>query len=230
MGYGTNSTTIPALAGSGSLIISDTFNHSSIVNGARASGAMVRTFAHNDAADLARVLREVGDRIRRRTNREKRAARDGCVRRENDDAARVASRRREMRASCRPSSSDATNHKRRRRERRFFSASNRRRAEPQAIALGRPRTRRPWTKILVMVEGIYSMEGEICNLAAIAKVCKAHRAYLYLDEASHKVEGSSGSKIIRSFLFRSLLFRSLLFPSIRFIPPGMTRIGDLRLV
>lgn len=114
MGYGTNSTTIPALAGSGSLIISDTFNHSSIVNGARASGAMVRTFAHNDAADLARVLREVCDRIRRRTHREERAARDGGVRRENDGATRVASRRREMRASCRPSSSNATNHKRRR--------------------------------------------------------------------------------------------------------------------
>ena len=49
--------------------------------------------------------------------------------------------------------------------------------------IGRPRTRRPWTKILVMVEGIYSMEGEICNLAAISAVCKKYKAYLYLDEA-----------------------------------------------
>ena len=36
MGYGTNASTIPAIVGKGSLIISDSLNHSSIVNGARA--------------------------------------------------------------------------------------------------------------------------------------------------------------------------------------------------
>jgi len=51
------------------------------------------------------------------------------------------------------------------------------------IAYGRPRTRRPWRKILVMVEGIYSMEGEICDLKNISKVAKKYKAYLYLDEA-----------------------------------------------
>lgn len=60
-----------------------------------------------------------------------------------------------------------------------------------------------------MVEGIYSMEGEICNLAAIAKVCKAHRAYLYLDEASHKVEGPVvPTSFVRSFFGRSFFGRS----------------------
>lgn len=52
-----------------------------------------------------------------------------------------------------------------------------------AIARGQPRTRRPWRKIVVLTEGIYSMEGEICNLAAISAVCKRYRAYLYVDEA-----------------------------------------------
>lgn len=33
-----------------------------------------------------------------------------------------------------------------------------------------PRTHRPWKKILVMVEGIYSMEGEICDLKGIVQV------------------------------------------------------------
>lgn len=34
---------------------------------------------------------------------------------------------------------------------------------------GMPRTHRPWKKILVMVEGIYSMEGEICDLKGIVQ-------------------------------------------------------------
>ena len=50
----------------------------------------------------------------------------------------------------------------------------------EAIAYGRPRTRRPWRKILVMVEGIYSMEGEICDLKNISKVAKKYKAYLYV--------------------------------------------------
>lgn len=33
----------------------------------------------------------------------------------------------------------------------------------QAIAQGQPRTHRPWKRIWVIVEGIYSMEGEVCS-------------------------------------------------------------------
>ena len=39
MGYGTNATVIPTLMGPGSLIISDSLNHTSIVNGSRSSPA-----------------------------------------------------------------------------------------------------------------------------------------------------------------------------------------------
>lgn len=52
-----------------------------------------------------------------------------------------------------------------------------------SIARGQPRTRRPWKKVLVVVEGIYSMEGELAPLPEIVAVCKRYRAYLYLDEA-----------------------------------------------
>jgi serine palmitoyltransferase len=41
-----------------------------------------------------------------------------------------------------------------------------------SIVEGQPRTHRPWRKIIVIVEGIYSMEGEICNLKEIVAVCK----------------------------------------------------------
>lgn len=110
MGFNTNCTTIPALTSRGDLLISDELNHTSIVNGARASGAAIRIFRHNDTNHLEDILR-------------------------------------------------------------------------QAIIMGRPRTRRPWNKIMVIVEGIYSMEGEYCDLANVVRVCKKYGAYIYLDEA-----------------------------------------------
>jgi len=110
MGFNTNATTIPALMGKGDLIMSDELNHTSIINGARTSGAAIRCFGHNDSENLEEILRE-------------------------------------------------------------------------AIVLGQPRTRRPWRKIMVIVEGIYSMEGEYCSLRSIVKVCKKYGAYIYVDEA-----------------------------------------------
>ncbi|PWA49052.1 long chain base biosynthesis protein 2a [Artemisia annua] len=51
------------------------------------------------------------------------------------------------------------------------------------IVDGQPRTHRPWRKIIVVVEGIYSMEGEICKFPEIVSICKKYKAYVYLDEA-----------------------------------------------
>ena len=34
------------------------------------------------------------------------------------------------------------------------------------------KTHLPWKKILVVVEGIYNMEGEICNFPEILEICK----------------------------------------------------------
>ncbi|KAH6803280.1 long chain base2 [Perilla frutescens var. hirtella] len=110
MGYVTNSAILPVLMGKGSLIISDSLNHNSIVNGARGSGATIRVFQHNTPSHLEKVLRE-------------------------------------------------------------------------QIAEGQPRTHRPWKKIMVVVEGIYSMEGELCKLPEIVSICKKYKAYVYLDEA-----------------------------------------------
>lgn len=52
-----------------------------------------------------------------------------------------------------------------------------------AIAYGNPGTGHPYKKILVIVEGIYSMEGSICNLPKLIELKKKYKAYLYLDEA-----------------------------------------------
>jgi 8-amino-7-oxononanoate synthase len=51
--------TIPALVGNGDTVILDKLSHASLIDAARLSGATVRTFAHNDMARLASLLRKV---------------------------------------------------------------------------------------------------------------------------------------------------------------------------
>ncbi|CAH1256884.1 SPTLC2 [Branchiostoma lanceolatum] len=53
----------------------------------------------------------------------------------------------------------------------------------EAIINGRPKTHRAWRKILIIVEGIYSMEGSIVKLLDVIRLKKKYGAYLYLDEA-----------------------------------------------
>jgi len=109
MGFATNSTFIPAIAGKGCLVISDELNHASIRIGVRFSGASVRMFKHNDMGSLETLLREV-------------------------------------------------------------------------ISQGQPRTHRPWKKVLIIVEGLYSMEGTLVNLPGIVALKKKYkvRALLFL--------------------------------------------------
>jgi serine palmitoyltransferase len=69
----------------------------------------------------------------------------------------------------------------------------------EVISQGQPRTHRPWKKILVIVEGLYSMEGSLVNLPALIELKRRykvssltcirgvstddHQFYLYVDEA-----------------------------------------------
>ncbi|RFU81537.1 serine palmitoyltransferase 2 [Trichoderma arundinaceum] len=53
----------------------------------------------------------------------------------------------------------------------------------EAISQGQPRTHRPWKKILVVVEGLYSMEGSMVDLPGILALKKKYKFYLFIDEA-----------------------------------------------
>ncbi|KAK0113232.1 serine palmitoyltransferase component [Cadophora gregata] len=53
----------------------------------------------------------------------------------------------------------------------------------EVISQGQPRTHRPWKKILVVVEGLYSMEGTMCDLPGLLKLKKRYRFNLFVDEA-----------------------------------------------
>uniref|UniRef100_A0A8C5I5Y1 serine C-palmitoyltransferase n=1 Tax=Gouania willdenowi TaxID=441366 RepID=A0A8C5I5Y1_GOUWI len=70
----------------------------------------------------------------------------------------------------------------------------------EAVCSGQPRTHRPWKKILIMVEGIYSMEGSVVRLPEIVALKKKYKAYLYLDEAhSIGAVGPSGKGVTELF-------------------------------
>lgn len=52
-----------------------------------------------------------------------------------------------------------------------------------SICEGQPRTHRPWKKIVVIVEGLYSMEGSIVKLPQIVALKSRYKFYLFVDEA-----------------------------------------------
>ncbi|RHZ55624.1 serine palmitoyltransferase component [Aspergillus turcosus] len=62
----------------------------------------------------------------------------------------------------------------------------------EAISQGQPRTHRPWKKILVVVEGLYSMEGSMCNLPGLVALKHRYKFHLFIDEA-HSI-GAIGPK------------------------------------
>jgi serine palmitoyltransferase len=50
-----------------------------------------------------------------------------------------------------------------------------------SIALGQPRTHLRWKYIVILVEGLYSMEGSICNLPAIVALKKKYNVRFVSD-------------------------------------------------
>ncbi|GME86625.1 hypothetical protein B5S31_g5814 [[Candida] boidinii] len=52
-----------------------------------------------------------------------------------------------------------------------------------AISQGQPKSHRPWNKILICVEGLYSMEGTFCNLPKLVELREKYKFYLFVDEA-----------------------------------------------
>ena len=57
-GFSANLAAIPALVGKEDVLFTDELNHASIIDGCRLSGARIAKYAHADAADLDKVIRE----------------------------------------------------------------------------------------------------------------------------------------------------------------------------
>lgn len=65
------------------------------------------------------------------------------------------------------------------------------------IVNGQPKTGAPWKKVLIMVEGVFSMEGSIVKLPEVIALKKKYKAYIYLDEAhSIGAMGENGGGVV----------------------------------
>ncbi|KAJ7777862.1 serine palmitoyltransferase 2 [Mycena maculata] len=53
----------------------------------------------------------------------------------------------------------------------------------EVISQGQPKTHRPWKKILLIVEGLFSMEGTIVDLPRVMELKSKYKFYLWVDEA-----------------------------------------------
>lgn len=83
-----------------------------------------------------------------------------------------------------------------------------------AIIRGHPKTRRPWKKIMIVVEGVYSMEGTIVKLPEILALKKKYGAYIYLDEA-HSVGamGPNGRGVVDYYGLNPKVKRPFFLPA-----------------
>lgn len=116
-GYSTNVATIPALVGPGDAIFADEYNHASLVDGCKLSGARFETFPHNQVEALEGLLKKF-----------------------------------------------------------------------------------PGNRRLVIVDGVYSMEGDIAPLPQIVQMCRRYSAMLMVDEAhSLGVIGKTGRGVQEHF-------------------------------
>ncbi len=121
-GFAANAGLIPQLADSGDLIVSDTLNHGSIIDGVRLSKADRTVYKHCDADDLKAVLEKAEKHV------------------------------------------PAYNH------------------------------------ILVITDGVFSMDGDIAPLDRIAAISREHGAMVYVDDAHGEgVLGEGGKGIVHHF-------------------------------
>lgn len=66
-----------------------------------------------------------------------------------------------------------------------------------AVVNGQPKSGVPWKKILIVVEGVFSMEGSIVKLPEVIALKKKYKAYIYLDEAhSIGAMGTNGGGVV----------------------------------
>jgi serine palmitoyltransferase len=70
----------------------------------------------------------------------------------------------------------------------------------KGIIEGQPKTGEPWKKVVIMMEGVFSMEGSIVHLPEIVALKKKYNAYIYLDEAhSIGAVGPHGRGVVDHF-------------------------------
>jgi hypothetical protein len=62
----------------------------------------------------------------------------------------------------------------------------------EALVSGQPKTGKPWKKMLIVVEGIYSMEGSIVHLPQIIAIKKKYKVSVVTIKSTQK-KNSTGT-------------------------------------
>ncbi len=126
-GFTANTGVIPTITGDADLIVSDSLNHASIIDGMRLSKAPRVVYPHKDVEALRGLLRE-------------------------------------------------------------------------AREVGRPATGEPYRLILVVTDGVFSMDGDIAPLPAIVEAAETHGAAVFVDDAhASGVLGRNGRGTVDHF-------------------------------
>jgi serine palmitoyltransferase len=83
-----------------------------------------------------------------------------------------------------------------------------------------PRTHKPWQKILVVCEGLFSMEGTIADLPGLIRLRKKYKFYLFVDEA-HSI-GALGYVLLFCVFFSCLTLALVLVAEVSAITSTST--------
>lgn len=94
----------------------------------------------------------------------------------------------------------------------------------EVISQGQPKTHRPWKKILLLVEGLYSMEGTMVNLPAVIELKKKYKVCVIRSASSCPLTFIASSTFSSMRLIPSVLLDRMdaVLPTILVSTPGQS--------
>lgn len=151
---------------SGALLLYDERCHTSLKAGAAAAGAESRSFAHNNATALEAAVRDAilkGREVKPRSGKEVKPPSSDTPWGSEPFAHEITLANMQLlsRKGLSKQASDCTSNETTSRKTRVV----------------------PWRRIIVAVEGLYSMDGALCPLRSLTAIARRYGCHLYLDEA-----------------------------------------------
>ena len=166
-GYMANMGVISALVGRGDTVLEDRLNHASLLDGGLLSGAKLKRYAHADCAHLENLL------VLANKNNfigDQQKADEFMVRQAHHERGDETHHERDLKANIESKQANAV--------------------RPELVE-GRSK------RILIVTDGVFSMDGDIAPVSELARLAKQHGAWLMVDDAHGiGVIGENGGGIL----------------------------------